>query len=119
LNFHGSQAISLPAKGIGMRQKLLCYSFGSDEGHWEAICVDLDIAVQGMSRQDVESRLESAIFSYVEEALKEEPDVARQLLNRRSPFSVRAKLWLVTQITQYRRNKEAQSAGTFELPCPA
>lgn len=103
-----------------MEHRVLCYAMGHDEGRWEAICVDLDIAVEGTSFRNVQSRLESAIRSYVEEALKEEPHIAQKLLNRRSPLRVRLRLWAATQLFQLRRRStEARSAATFEVPCPA
>lgn len=71
-----------------------------EQGRWEAICVDLDIAVEGHSRRDAESRLEAAVRSYIQKALQEEPEVTRQLLGRRSPLSVRVKFWAAALLSQ-------------------
>jgi predicted RNase H-like HicB family nuclease len=79
----------------GIRQMaertLQCYAHGHPDGVWEAICIDLDIAVQGRSFAEVREFLQTAIESYVEQAKQERPEDAERLLNRRSPLHVRAR----------------------------
>jgi len=61
---------------------------------WEAICLDLDIAVQGRSFEEVQNGLNEAVSSYIEDALKEPEPTRSQLLSRRAPLFVRiAWLW--------------------------
>lgn len=65
--------------------RLLCFSRGRP-GHWEAICVDLDIAVQGETHNEVIALLEASIRSYLEALADEEPAVRARLLRRRAPW---------------------------------
>ena len=52
------------------RERVLsCYALGR-QNSWEAICLDLDIAVQGDSFGDVSRKLREAISAYVEYVLK-------------------------------------------------
>lgn len=100
--------------------RVWCFARGRP-GDWEAICLDFDIAVQGNSFDDVLGRLESAVNSYVEDALAEPPDVARKLLTRRAPLSVRVRLvgsYLLHVVRSWRRRDGDCQAG-FDLPCPA
>jgi predicted RNase H-like HicB family nuclease len=72
-------------------RSLQCYAHGHSDGVWEAICVDLDIAVQGRSFAEVREFLQTAIESYIEQAKQERPEDAKRLLNRRSPWHVRVR----------------------------
>ncbi len=97
---------------------LLCFAHGHGDS-WEAICLDLDIAVQGRSHDEVFKRLNEAVVSYVQDAMKEEPRVARELLQRKAPFYVRAKHvagFLATTLLS--RDKE-QRHGYTTMPCAA
>ena len=98
---------------------LRCYIHGKGTT-WEAICIDLDIAVQGSSMQEVKNLLGEAISSYVADACKEDPETAERLLSRRAPFWVRAKLGLnllTYSLASQRRNGDHSSH--FEMPCRA
>lgn len=71
-----------------MARTLHCYAEGRD-GTWEAICLDLDIAVQGRSFTDVYEGLHEAIVLYLE-SVESAPRAERaRLLSRRAPLSVR------------------------------
>jgi predicted RNase H-like HicB family nuclease len=65
-------------------KQVLCFAQWRD-GDWEGICLDFDIAVQGRSFEEVKAALEEAVDTYVEDALREEQSVARQLLRRAAP----------------------------------
>ena len=104
-----------------MRKTFHCYAHGHADT-WEAICVDLDIAVQGRSLDEVKSLLDRAIRTYLEDALVESPEVARQLLSRRAPFPVRAKLALAVWWYNVRSRligDGADNASNFEISCHA
>jgi predicted RNase H-like HicB family nuclease len=69
---------------------LHCYAQGDEEG-WEAICLDLDVAVQGDTFSDVYRALNDAIALYVE-SLADVPALERErLLHRSAPITVRLK----------------------------
>jgi predicted RNase H-like HicB family nuclease len=79
---------------------LRCLAEGRD-GDWFAICIDLDIAVQGQSFPEVRDSLSEAIKLYLER-VAELPEHERvRLLNRRSPWPIRAKFelnWLLSKL---------------------
>ena len=69
-------------------RSLRCYAEGRD-GDWEALCLDLDIAVQGRSFEEVFSSLQEAISLYLESVADLPPEERRDLLHRPAPFPVR------------------------------
>jgi predicted RNase H-like HicB family nuclease len=69
---------------------LHCYAEGRD-GDWEAICLDLDIAVQGSSFEEVFSSLQEAISLYLASVTGLPPQERRALLHRPAPLPVRLK----------------------------
>jgi predicted RNase H-like HicB family nuclease len=69
---------------------LHCYAEGRD-GDWEAICLDLDIAVQGRSFEEVFGSLREAIELYLESVSSLRPDERRSLLHRPAPILIRLK----------------------------
>lgn len=69
---------------------LHCYAEGRN-GDWEAICLDLDIAVQGRSFAEVFTSLQEAIALYLEAVADLRPEEQRSLLHRSAPLSVRLK----------------------------
>lgn len=98
-----------------------CYMYGHP-GAWEAICVDLDIAVNGASSEEVKSLMESAIATYIEDAKAESPEVAEQLLNRTSPWHVRARLLfglLWYRIWSWFDGRSDNRTSGFDIHCPA
>jgi predicted RNase H-like HicB family nuclease len=69
---------------------LRCYAEGRD-GDWEAICLDLDIAVQGGSFEEVFGSLQKAISLYLESVTELPPQEQHALLHRPAPLPVRFK----------------------------
>lgn len=100
-------------------KRLWCYAHGR-EGQWQAICVDLDIAVQGRSLEEVQKLLGRAIETYIEDVSKEAPADRDRLLSRRAPWHVRASHAFRFLMSVLRRpsNKDEGQAG-YSLPCPA
>jgi predicted RNase H-like HicB family nuclease len=97
---------------------LHCYAEGRN-GDWEAICLDLDIAVQGRSFEDVFSSLQQAISLYLETLIDLPPEERQSLLHRPAPFAVRLKF-----LTHALRGLFADSDGDrqhhqFTMPLPA
>ena len=74
-----------------MDEQLFCVARGKGE-RWEALCLDLDLAVQGRSFDEVRQLLGEAISTYIEDASAEAEPARTQLLARRVPFHVRF-LW--------------------------
>jgi predicted RNase H-like HicB family nuclease len=78
-------------KGVKLATRTLhCYAEGRD-GDWEAICLDLDIAVQGRSFEEVFGSLQEAISLYLGSVANLPADQRPGLLRRPAPFIVRLK----------------------------
>lgn len=102
-----------------MGRQLLCVAEGRD-GDWEAICLDLDIAVQGESFDEVKHLLDGAVQTYLEDARKEDAQTRKRLLARTVPFGTRlafvCKLAVHALFGRYRHDGLQAS---FEIPCHA
>ena len=62
---------------------------------WQAFCIDLNLAAQGDNFEDVKSRLDRMIGSYVYDAMAgEDSEYADQLLSRKAPLYFRFKYHL-------------------------
>jgi predicted RNase H-like HicB family nuclease len=71
---------------------LYCYAEGRD-GDWEAICLDLDVAVQGHSFAHISTSLREAIALYLETIADLQSDEQRALLRPSAPLAVRLSSW--------------------------
>lgn len=104
---------------VASERVLRCFVRGRGD-RWEAMCIDLDIAVEGASRREVVGRLEDAITGYVQAAHAEAPDQAARLLNRRAPWRVRLEVSLGSALHALVRTKPGRDLrGSFDLACPA
>jgi len=59
------------------------------ENVWQAICVDLNIAAQGQTRQETEALIEEMVASYLAKVASLPAAERAQFLNRKAPLSVR------------------------------
>jgi hypothetical protein len=78
-----------PAQGRTSRE-LLCVARHGDD-LWEALCLDLDLAVQGRSFDEVRTLLDEAVNTYIGDANAEAEPARSRLLARRSapcPFGL-------------------------------
>ena len=97
----------------------LCVARGR-ANEWEALCLDLDIAVQGQSFDEVRNRLSDAIATYLEDAAVEAEPHRTRLLTRRAPLSVRLLwAWRFSWAALRGRNPNSDSAVGFPVACPA
>jgi len=69
---------------------LHCFAGGQD-GDWEAICLDVDVAVQGRSFEEVFDGLKEAISLYLQTVADLPPEERPCFLHRPVPFLVRLK----------------------------
>jgi hypothetical protein len=106
-----------------MKYPLECIAHGSGS-KWQAICLDLDIAVQAQSLHDVTRILQECVASYVHDALEQDEPTRSQMLNRSAPLSVRA-TWAVRMfmatLVRRRLDQEDKRETTvgFPVECPA
>jgi hypothetical protein len=73
--------------------ELRCMAEGRN-GEWFAVCIDLDIAVEGRSFLEVRQSLQQAMKLYLNRVAELPEEERQQLLARRSPWHVRAKFAL-------------------------
>ena len=100
-----------------MDRMLLCHAKGHS-GDWEAICLDLDIAVQGESFEDVFGSLSESISLYLD-TVEELPESDRaRLLHRRAPLSIRLKFFLYALWSLLGSKTSHESRAQFTLACP-
>ena len=95
-----------------MDAALRCYAYRSGSV-CEAICVDFDIATFGDSLDEVTASLATCIEMYLEDIEALSTADRQRLLKRRSPWHVRAKLALMTGLSDLRGN--AHRALRFTL----
>ena len=92
--------------------RLRCYAYGSGR-NWEAICVDLDIAVFGASAEEVETSLRTAIELHIETLADLPVPEQRRFLARQAPWHVRAKLAFMTWLNGLMRHHERRQSFVF------
>jgi hypothetical protein len=100
-----------------MSHDFLCVARGGGD-RWEALCLDLDLAVQGQSSDEVRALLEEAVNTYVEDASAEAEPARSRLLARRVPLHVRlAWAWRFFKATLYGRPPGGYSATWLPVIC--
>lgn len=103
-----------------MKIAFQCIAHGRD-GQWEALCLDLDLSVQGNTFPEVMASLKQAITAYVHDAIElERPD----LLARRAPWHVRTiwtlrLLWATIRGHRFDKHDSREVTIGFPVPCPA
>lgn len=97
---------------------LHCYAEGRD-GDWEAICLDLDIAVQGRSFEEVFGSLQKAVSLYLESVTDLPPQERPSLLDRPAPFPVRFKFLTHALRGLFARGDGDRQRHQFTMPLAA
>lgn len=88
---------------------LRCYAEKVD-GQWQAFCIDLNLAAQGDSLEDVSERLERMVGSYLYDVFEgDDREHAEDLFPRRAPIGFIARYYVVKARNALRR-KFAPSA---------
>ena len=99
---------------------LRCAAEGS-RGQWEAICLDLDLAVQGQSFEEVYKELNEMIVGYLETVSTYSPAEQARLINRKAPFGLRFRYtvrYLLASLFGRDSNKERHDFTALR-ECPA
>jgi predicted RNase H-like HicB family nuclease len=94
---------------------LHCYAEGRD-GDWEAICLDLDVAVQGRSFEEVFDGLEQAISLYLQTVADLPLEERPSLLYRPVPFLVRLRVLAQAARGLFSGNDGDRQRHQFTLP---
>jgi len=97
-----------------------CYARRYDD-RWQAVCLDFDLMVEGSSFEEVKEAINAAVISYIEDALEEEREDARRLLNRRAPLFTRiAWTWPFIMSALFGRRKDGNDSSIgFAITCHA
>lgn len=103
-----------------MNCELVCIAKGRD-GRWEAICLDLDIAVSGETFDEVKATMNDAVTSYLQDANAEGEETRHKLLNRGVPFLSRLRwTWpFVVSALFSRPPRDASATCEFPVACRA
>ena len=92
-----------------MDLKLKCYVHGGGAS-WEAICVDLNVAVCGNLQREVRASLRKAIDLYLETVATLPAAEQDGFLSRRTPWHTRAKLAILTWFSALRSGRDRPQA---------
>ena len=101
-----------------MDLKLKCYVHGG-ETSWEAICVDLNVAVCGNSQREVRASLRKAVDLYLETVAALPTAEQNGFLSRRAPWHTRARLAILTWLSALRSGRDRPQAFIFQSQLPA
>ena len=101
--------------GTHVPRTLHCYAVGKD-GEWEAICLDLDIAVQGSSFEAVSTSLGEAISLYLESVSALPREEQDRLLNRSAPVWVRLEFLWRALLSLFRRDDGGRYHHQYTMP---
>lgn len=99
-------------------RKLRCYAYGSGAS-WEAICIDLNVAVCGNSQREVRASLGMAVDLYLETVATLPAAEQDGFLSRRAPWHTRAKLAILTRLSVLRSDRSRPEAFSFQWQVPA
>ncbi len=99
-----------------MVRTVRCYAKGRD-GDWEAICLDLDIAVQGGSFEEVFRALNEAIALHLEAVVALPESERGPLLERPAPLSVRLQFLGYAIRSLFTRRDGDSCHHQFTVPC--
>lgn len=102
-----------------MTQRYLrCYAEGRP-GEWEALCLDFDLAVQGVTLDDVQFKLARAIDEYLAYVDTLPVEERRRFLYRRVPLRVQAGMILRLLGAWLRQGDDDERSELFtRKPCP-
>ncbi len=101
-----------------MTRTLRCYAEGGP-GDWEAICLDLDIAVQGETFEEVYRSLGEAIALYGEAVSDLPADERARLVQRPSPLSVRLRFLGHVLGSVFADRGDSRERHDFTMPAAA
>lgn len=85
---------------------LRCYA-ERKEGYWQAFCIDLCLAVQGETQDEVVRKLHGQVRDYLWDIFEgEDAPYAAQLLSRKAPLSQIAKYHYIELLCHIKRIKD-------------
>lgn len=77
-----------------MQKRLRFFAYQTSDGLWVAHCIDLSLAAQGDTFEDVQKKLHAQVIDFCDYVSGlDDGRFQRQLLNRKAPFGTRARYW--------------------------
>ena len=67
--------------------RVRCYAERESDGSWFGICIDLNLAAQGDTLEEVRQKLDAQVQDYLDEAFGEDSEYLHDLVPRRAPMS--------------------------------
>jgi len=101
-----------------MRGTLHCYASGTD-GDWEAICLDLDIAVQGRSFEEAQESLGKTIQMHLERVAELPAEEQAGLLYRPVPLTARIQFAIEAFFLALSLRDRGSYKHQYTMPAPA
>lgn len=99
-------------------RKLHCLALGSD-GAWEAICLDLDLAVQGRSFEEASAALRQAIDLYLEHVATLPTAERTRFMARRVPLLMRLRFAVKAFALAMTQDSGERFQHHYTMPCSA
>lgn len=94
---------------------LRCYAEQERNGTWFGICVDLNLAAQGDSFEEVRTKLHDMIRDYLADALTVDEQYIGDLIPRKAPLYFQARYHLLAWLERFRK-VAARRLFTEHLP---
>jgi len=94
-----------------------CYA-RCDAGQWVAVCIDLGLAAQGETWEEVKGKLEAQVNDYVHEALTADRTHANDLLRRKAPLRQRLEYYLIWLGQAFLGRRAGRGRHAFEELVP-
>ena len=100
-----------------MEQSLLCCVEGTEDGKWEALCLNYDLSVEGESIDDALHNIVKAVDDYLEYVETLPQKEQSRFLRRGVPYFYKMKIfyWAICALIFHKANERLQR-GRFVLP---
>jgi hypothetical protein len=99
------------------KRTLRCFAAQSNEA-WEAICLDLDIAAQGVSFEDADQNLRCAIRMYFERVDTLPAEERKKFLYRRVPLITRIQFAIEAALSSLAIRTRQEHQQYYKIPFP-
>lgn len=101
-----------------MSKPLRCYAYGRGSA-WQAICVDLDVAVDGTSFGEVKDSLRTSVELFLSAVADLSLEDQREVLSRTTPLYIRVKLATLARLPLKSLGRARSEGFSLSLPQPA
>ena len=96
-------------------RRFRCYAVGRS-GNWEAVCIDLSLAAQGRSLDEVRQTLSESIIQYLDYVEGLPVDEQEAFLNRKAPLGQRMEFYRALLSWLLRRGGDSRDDKPLSVP---